>query len=123
MRKETKTQLMASEEGVRHQEGRAKLAKTPSPHSQQPGKESPTREPGATLESEIERRQKLLAAYKSATGNPSNQKIYEAANSGINKPEFYYWRNGTIPFKSVTSINFERFLQDKKPPIPRKPRD
>jgi hypothetical protein len=76
-----------------------------------------------TVENEVERRQQLLASYKSATGNPSNRKIYEAVNSGIHKPEFYHWQKGNLSSDSVTCINFERFLRDKKPPIPRRPRD
>ncbi len=75
----------------------------------------------ATVEIEIKRRQQLLAAYKSATGNPSNKRIYEAANSGIHKPEFYHWVKGSLPSESATCINFERFLRDRKPPVARKP--
>ena len=78
-------------------------------------------EAGTTIEDEIERRQRLLASYKSATGNPSNRRIYEAANSGIHKPEFYHWQKGSLSSESATCINFERFLRDKKPAIPRKP--
>ena len=76
-----------------------------------------------TVENEIERRQRLLAAYKFATGNPSNRRIYQAANSGIHKPEFYHWQKGNLSSESATCINFERFLRDKKPPIPRRHRD
>lgn len=71
---------------------------------------------------EIERRTRLLAEYKSATGNPSNRAIYTARNSGIHKPEFHRWLRGDLPASSQTLINFERFLRDKKHPIPRKPR-
>lgn len=66
---------------------------------------------------ELERRAKLLEEYKVATNTPSNRQIYEAKNSGIYKPEFYKWRNGTLRADSATTINFERFLQAKKPPI------
>jgi hypothetical protein len=75
----------------------------------------------ATIEAEIRRREGLLAAYKSAMGNPSNKRIYEAGNSGVHKPEFYNWIKGKLSSDSATCINFERFLNDKRPPIPRKP--
>lgn len=74
------------------------------------------------LDSEGIRRRDLLAEYKSATGNPANKRIYEARNSGIHKPQFYQWRRGELPADSATSRNFERFLREKKPPIPRKAR-
>jgi hypothetical protein len=67
--------------------------------------------------SEVERRRKLLGEYKTATGNPSNKKIYEADNSSIYKPQFYQWLDGRLPASSATTINFERFLQEKKRPI------
>jgi hypothetical protein len=79
-------------------------------------------EPGLGVEGEIERRQKLLADYMAATGNPSRYRIYNARNSGIHKPQFYSWLVGNLPSDSATCINFERFLCEKKPPIPRKPR-
>jgi hypothetical protein len=71
---------------------------------------------------EIERRRKLLSEYKTATKNSPNKRIYEAKNSGVHKPEFYQWVNGTLPADSATTITFERFLREKKPPIPRKPK-
>jgi hypothetical protein len=71
---------------------------------------------------EITRRSKLLTEYKAATKNPSNKRIYGARNSGIHKPEFYEWVNGALPPDSATTINFERFLREKKPPIPKKPK-
>jgi hypothetical protein len=71
------------------------------------------------LEVEVERRKRLLADYKAVTGNPSNIKIYSARNSGIHKPEFYSWVNGELSSKSATALNFERFLREKKAPIPR----
>jgi hypothetical protein len=64
-------------------------------------------------------RQKMLNEYKSATGNPSNRQIYNARNSGIHKPEFYEWLNGNLPSISETTKNFERFLREKKAPVPR----
>jgi hypothetical protein len=67
--------------------------------------------------SETERRRKLLDEYKTATGNPSNKKIYEADNSYIHKPQFYEWRDGRLPTSSITTINFERFLREKKRPV------
>lgn len=69
---------------------------------------------------EMVKRESLLTEYKAATGNPSNKRIYEARNSGIHKPEFYAWLRGKLPDQSATRANFERFLKDKKPPIPRK---
>jgi hypothetical protein len=66
----------------------------------------------------VEQRKALLDAYKAKTG-ASNHKIYMGRNSGIHKPEFYAWVKGTLPNTSATAINFERFLRDQKPPIPR----
>ena len=66
------------------------------------------------------RRELLLAEYKTATGNPSNKRLYEAGNSGIHKPQFYTWLSGHLSCESATRINFERFLKEKKPPIRRK---
>jgi len=71
---------------------------------------------------EVDRRAALLAEYKTATKNPPNKRIYEARNPGIHKPEFYEWVNGTLPTESATAISFERFLREKKPPVPRKPK-
>lgn len=73
--------------------------------------------PDSEIVQEIDRRVKLLAEYKAATGSPSNRKIYEAKHSGIHKPEFYKWVNGTLSNDSATTKNFERFLRAKKPPI------
>lgn len=69
----------------------------------------------------IEQRRALIEAYIAKTG-ASLHKIYTASNSGIHKPEFYKWRDGTLPNSSSTTINFERFLRNQKPPIPRKSR-
>lgn len=66
--------------------------------------------------SEIERRRKLLDEYKAATG-ASHKQIYEAGNSNIHKPQFYEWRDGRLPASSVTTLNFERFLREKKRPV------
>jgi hypothetical protein len=68
------------------------------------------------------RRLFLLAEYKAATEYPSNKRLYEAKNSGIHKPQFYQWLDGTPPASSATTTNFERFLREKKPPIPRRPK-
>jgi len=67
-----------------------------------------------------ERRARMLETYKAKIG-ASNRKIYEARNSGIHKPQFYEWLNGTLPTGSATTKNFERFLREQKAPIPRKP--
>jgi hypothetical protein len=64
-------------------------------------------------------RQQLLIEYKAATGNPSNRQIYRSRNAGIHKPQFYEWLNGTLSSKSATCINFERFLRERKKPIPK----
>jgi len=72
------------------------------------------------LEKEIERRKNLLADYKAATGNPSDYRIYNAANAGIHKPQFYQWRKGKLSARTKTARQFERFLREKKRPIPRK---
>jgi hypothetical protein len=69
-------------------------------------------------ESEVARRQKLLDDYKPATSNPSNRRIYDAENSPIHKPQFYKWLKGSLPRDSATTINFERFLREKKVPVP-----
>src|ERR1017187_6989263 len=71
---------------------------------------------------EVARRKLLLDEYKSATGNPSNKRIYEARNACIHKPQFYEWLRGELPANSQTTTNFERLLSEKKLPIPRKPR-
>jgi hypothetical protein len=74
------------------------------------------------LATEVARRKRLLEDYKAATQVFANRKIY-VGKSGIHKPEFYDWLNGTLPADSATSKNFERFLREKKPPISRKPID
>jgi hypothetical protein len=86
----------------------------------QAGESIPTTSP---IVSGAESRRTLLDEYKSAkgVGNPSNKRIYEARNSGIHKPQFYEWLNGQLSPDSTTTLNFERFLRDKKPPIPKKP--
>lgn len=78
-------------------------------------------EHASSANSDTERRKLLLAEYKAAT-NASNKQIYEARNSGVHKPEFYEWLNGKLPSQSTPSKNLERFLTEKKRPIPRKPR-
>jgi hypothetical protein len=75
----------------------------------------------ATVESEVDRRAKLLAEYKLATGNPPDLRLYTASNSGIHKPEFYQWRDGRLPAKSRVTKRFEAFLKAKKKPIPKNP--
>jgi hypothetical protein len=84
-------------------------------------KQEPQPQSTADAESgdETPRRERLLAEYKAATGDPSNRQIYSARNSGIHKPEFYKWLKGDLPGASETAKNFERFLCEKKSPIPR----
>jgi len=77
--------------------------------------------PIAPAPSEIGRRKALLAEYKAAVGEPSDYQIFNAQNAGLHKPEFYRWLKGTLPAHSKTAKTFERFLREKKPPIPRKP--
>jgi hypothetical protein len=72
-----------------------------------------------TKGSTAKRREQLLNEYKNKTG-ASNKKIYESSNSGIHKPQFYEWVRGTLPDSSTTTVNFERFLREQKPPRPRK---
>lgn len=79
------------------------------------------KQPPSTAQ-EIERRKALLAEYKAATGVTSNHKIYGAKNSQLHKPQFYEWINGELSAESVTAQNFERFLREKKQPIPRERR-
>ena len=64
-------------------------------------------------------RNQMLSEYKAATGNPSNRSIYTAKNSGIHKPEFYDWLKGKLAPHSSTCVTFERFLAEKRPPLPR----
>jgi hypothetical protein len=91
----------------------------PDPESEHASVPSPT---ATQDEDEVERRKRLLEEYKSTTGCKSNKRIYEARNSGIHKPQFYRWVKGTLPVDSATTVTFERFLRDKKLPIPRKPK-
>jgi hypothetical protein len=71
-------------------------------------------------EDELRRRWKLLQDYKAATNNTSNKRIYEAKNSGIHKPQFYEWLHAKLPSESSTTVNFERFLREKKPALSRR---
>jgi hypothetical protein len=81
--------------------------------------DDPTPEPPASRSSSstVQRRAVLLDEYKQATGNPADHKIYTADNVPIHKPEFYEWKNGTLSDDSATTINFERFMSEKKPPL------
>ena len=84
---------------------------------------SPSSDSDQTISAEgiIEHRRKLLEEYKTATGNPPNQRIYRASNSRIHKPEFYQWINGILPERSKVTKRFEEFLRAKRLPIPRNP--
>jgi hypothetical protein len=64
---------------------------------------------------EAERRSRLLARYKAATGVKANRAIYTADGS-VHKPEFYDWRSGQLPATSKTTQKLERFLNSNKPP-------
>jgi hypothetical protein len=88
-----------------------------SSHDSDPNEEKPAATDVAQI---VAYRGKLLEDYKSATGNPSSKKIYEAGNSGINKPEFYEWKNGQLPDRSRTTQQFEAFLKAKRRLIPKK---
>jgi hypothetical protein len=68
----------------------------------------------------VARRISMLEEYKRATRTTSNRRIYTARNSGIHKPQFHEWLKGSLEETSQTCLNFERFLREKKPPIPRK---
>ena len=94
--------------------------KTPAPIAES-NEAPPNQPPPIPGTSETERRKALLAEYKAATGDPADYRIYNARNSGIHKPEFYQWKKGVLPKDSGTTKNFERFLREKKIPIPRKP--
>jgi hypothetical protein len=85
---------------------------------------SPANQEGLPSEREklITARKQILGEYKAACGSVSNRSIYNARNSGIYKPQFSKWVNGLLPDSSATTINFERFLREKKQPIPRKPK-
>ncbi len=105
-----------SSENIRHPETLPRDAVPEPQKSASP--ESKNRDAG-----ERERRIKLLAEYKKATGNTPDYRIYNAKNAGIHKPEFYDWKSGKLSRHSVTSQKFERFLREQKPPIPRKSKD
>jgi hypothetical protein len=97
---------------------------TPEPIAAEPiGAPSADEVPGLLLFASVDeikvQRRALLAEYKAATKSPSNKRIYEAKGS-IHKPDFYAWLNGDLSPDSAMSINLERFLRLKKPPIPRK---
>ncbi len=120
-------QITKSVEWYPHVNRFAKLSKAQLDAMEQPrsyppnAKEEPLPRAQDTSKAElIERRSKLLAEYKAATLNPSNKKIYEARRSGIHKPQFYQWLNGELAESSATTINFETFLREKRPPIPRR---
>jgi hypothetical protein len=68
---------------------------------------------------EIPRRASLLADYRSVTG-VSEYFIYTHAKSGIHKPQFRQWKNGTLKAGSATTENLERFLLEKTVPPPRR---
>jgi hypothetical protein len=74
---------------------------------------------GKPTDTEVERRAKLLADYKAATGNPSSKRIYEAENCPIHKPQFHRWLRAELPANSKTTKDFERFLREKRRPIPK----
>jgi len=105
------------ETGLREMERQKELAHARDLAAIRKGEDVPAQPaPSTGSATEIERRSLLLAEYKAATKTISNRQIYEARNSRIHKPEFYTWRNGTLPAHSATSINFERFLREKRPP-------
>lgn len=72
-----------------------------------------------SIEQIVEHRRKLLDDYKTATGIRADQKIYEAQNSGIYKPQFYQWKDGRLSSISKITKRFEQFLRAKRLPIPR----
>lgn len=86
----------------------------------EPEKTIPTPKPEETPSPLMAKRISMLQEYKQATGTRSNRQIYTARNSGIHKPQFHEWLRGLLEETSQTCINFERFLREKKPPIPRK---
>lgn len=71
----------------------------------------------------ISRRKKMLDEYKARAGVTSDYQIITSRNAGIHRPQFYEWKNGTLPSDSVTTRNFENFLKSGIPPMPRKRRD
>jgi hypothetical protein len=102
-----------------------KIESTSGPEASSPGDQLSQIDPQHRLDAndDVARRQQLLADYRAATGQPSNQSIYSAKNSGIHKPQFYQWLRGDLPASSQTTMNFERFLAEKKPPIRKKPKN
>jgi hypothetical protein len=116
-------ELMFGKEGVLERRRKAELEHERQLAAIRREGHAPQPAPASTKQgAEIERRKKLLADYKAATGNPSSSRIYKARNSRIHKPEFYQWLNGGLSADSATTISFERFLQEKKPPLPSKPK-
>jgi hypothetical protein len=63
----------------------------------------------------------MLLDYCRAT-KVSEYFIYTHANSGIHKPQFREWKNGTLKSESATTEDFERFLREKTVPVPRRPK-
>jgi len=92
----------------------------PSVKSSEQDPKDDSEQPSEVAGTDAERRERLLAEYKEATGFPSNKSIYEATNCPIHKPQFYKWLKGSLPADSATTINFERFLKDKRRPSPQK---
>jgi hypothetical protein len=83
------------------------------------GAERTVSAPALSKSDEVSRRAVLLADYRIASG-VSEYFIYTYARSGIHKPQFRQWKNGTLSADSATTKNFERFLLEKVVPPPRR---
>lgn len=71
-------------------------------------------------DSEVQRREHLLSAYKTATGC-RDADIYNAAGLP-HKTDFYKWRKGKLSRQSATARTLEQFLEAMKPPTAKKPK-
>jgi hypothetical protein len=78
----------------------------------------PTPPPSVSPAALAESRKIMLADYKRATGVTKNKPIYECRRAGLHKPEFYKWLRGVLSPTSQITLNFERFLAEKRPPSP-----
>ena len=70
----------------------------------------------------VQQRLQLLKEYLEATG-ATEHAIYGCAGPGTHschKPEFYKYKNGTLPSSSSMALSLERFLRNKIPPPTKK---
>ena len=118
-----KGSLTGTEEGEVGQQCHTKLQDSDCSsvplQSEEPLKSFPSAMLGVGDANLIAQRRALLDEYRTFVPEVSHKKIYESRNSQIHKPEFYEWLSGQLPSSSQTCVNFERFLREKKPPLPK----